>query len=61
MSQKRTLVFAFPLPRTHTGVALGNGSFGALVWAKELDCLQITVSRNAFWDHRNGVRIWDYG
>lgn len=60
-TQERTLVFDFPLPRTHTGVALGNGSFGALVWAKDLNCLQITVSRNDFWDHRNGGQLLEGG
>lgn len=57
----RTLTFDFPLPRTHTGIALGNGSFGALVWSEEPDCLHVTVSRNDFWDHRNGGRLWEGG
>lgn len=42
----------FPLPRTHCGVALGNGNFGALVWGSERLC--VTVNRADFWDHRNG-------
>ena len=29
--QPRSLTFPFPLPRTHTGLPLGNGAFGALV------------------------------
>jgi alpha-L-fucosidase 2 len=55
------LTFDFPLPRTHTGVALGNGNFGALVWGKEPDCLHVTVSRNDFWDHRHGGRLVEGG
>ena len=42
----------FPLPRTHTGFALGNGNFGALVWGKDRIC--ITVNRADWWDHRGG-------
>jgi alpha-L-fucosidase 2 len=57
----RTVIFRFPLPRTHTGVALGNGSYGALVWGSALDCLHVTVSRNDFWDHRNGGRLYPGG
>jgi hypothetical protein len=53
----RTLVFPFALPRTHTGVALGNGSYGALVWGSAPDCLHVTVSRNGFWDRRHGGRL----
>ncbi len=52
--------FSFPLTRTHLGVPLGNGGFGALVWG-ENSRLNITVSRNDFWDHRNGQRIKDNG
>ena len=54
---ERILTFDFPLPRTHTGVALGNGNFGALVWGKDPTCLNLTVSRNDFWDHRNGGQL----
>lgn len=52
--QPRSLRFDFPLPRTHTGLPLGNGAFGALVWGDEPEVLKITVSRNDFWDRRNG-------
>jgi len=52
--------FSFPLTRTHLGVPLGNGGFGALVWGKD-GLLNITVSRNDFWDHRNGQIIKDNG
>jgi len=48
----KTLVWQFPLPRTHTGVALGNGVQGLLVWGAE--ALHITVARAGFWDHRGG-------
>ena len=34
----------FPLPRTHTGVALGNGNLGALVWGERRLC--ITLNRS---------------
>ncbi|MFN2228468.1 MAG: glycosyl hydrolase family 95 catalytic domain-containing protein [Anaerolineae bacterium] len=57
----RTLTFRFPLPRTHTGVALGNGSYGALVWGEAPGCLHLTVSRNDFWDHRHGGRLYEGG
>ena len=53
----RQLVFPFPLPRTHTGIPLGNGAFGALVWGSEPDVLCLTVSRNDFWDRRHGGRL----
>jgi hypothetical protein len=55
--QPRPLTFAFPLPRTHTGLPLGNGAFGALVWSQSPDTLNLTVSRNDFWDRRNGGRL----
>lgn len=51
----QTLEFAFPLPRTHCGIALGNGNFGALVWGDER--LHITVNRADFWDHRGGEKL----
>lgn len=51
MTDKR-IGWDFPLPRTHCGVALGNGNFGALVWGRERLC--ITVNRSDFWDHRHG-------
>jgi len=57
----RTLTFEFPLPRTHTGVALGNGNMGALVWGQEPNRLNVTVSRNDFWDHRNGGLLREGG
>jgi hypothetical protein len=44
--------WSFPLPRTHCGIALGNGTQGVLVWGDETLCL--TVARAGFWDHRGG-------
>lgn len=42
--------FPFPLPRAHTGIAMGNGLFGALIWGR--DSINITMNRADFWDHR---------
>jgi hypothetical protein len=52
--QPHPISFDFPLPRTHTGLPLGNGAFGALAWSKSPDTLNLTVSRNDFWDRRHG-------
>ncbi|MBC8160164.1 MAG: hypothetical protein H7Z42_03010 [Roseiflexaceae bacterium] len=46
------LTWTFPLPRTHTGVLLGNGVQGLMVWGS--NSLNITVGRAGFWDHRGG-------
>ena len=51
-SRTRTLNWHFPLPRTHTGILLGNGTQGLMVWG--VDSLNITVARAGFWDHRGG-------
>src|SRR5689334_10511220 len=53
----RTYDWTFPLPRTHTGMLLGNGMLGAMVWGGE-NILRITLNRADFWDHRGG-RVWD--
>jgi len=53
----RTYDWEFPLPRTHTGMLLGNGTFGAMVWG-ESGVLRVTVARADFWDHRGGLS-WD--
>ena len=45
MSKTHIFKFEFPLKRTHAGVPLGNGNFGALVWGANRQ-LNITVSRN---------------
>ncbi len=44
----------FPLPRTHTGMPLGNATTGLLVWG-EGDHLKITISRADLWDNRGGM------
>lgn len=49
--------WTFPLPRTHTGMPLANGTFGALVWGEE-NVLKITLARADFWDHRGG-QAWN--
>jgi len=50
----RTYDWRFPLPRTHTGVLLGNGNFGALIWGHD-NVLRITIGRTDYWDHRGGM------
>ena len=52
----RTFSWGFPLPRTHTGVLLANGRFGAMIWGGGRR-LRITVGRADFWDHRGGM-VW---
>lgn len=44
----------FPLPRTHTGILQGNGTFGAMIWGGD-HTLKITLNRADFWDHRGGM------
>lgn len=46
----------FPLPRTHTGVLLGNGTFGVMVWG-EGNVLRLTLGRADWWDRRGG-KTW---
>ena len=46
--------WTFPLPRTHTGMLLGNATLGAMIWG-EGDTLRITVGRADLWDHRGGL------
>lgn len=48
------LSWDFPLPRTHTGIPLGNAVTGLLIWGEGRN-LRITVSRADFWDHRGGL------
>lgn len=55
MAEREPLTFDFPLPRTHCGVALGNGLCGALVWGRET--INVTVNRADWWDHRGGERL----
>jgi hypothetical protein len=45
----------FPLGRPHTGLPLGNGLQGILIWGE--NSLHITVAHAGFWDHRNGQDI----
>lgn len=45
----------FPLPRTHTGMLLGNGTLGVMVWG-EGNTLRVTVGRADLWDHRGGLQ-----
>ncbi|TVQ21550.1 MAG: hypothetical protein EA382_13440, partial [Spirochaetaceae bacterium] len=49
-----TLSWSFPLPRTHTGVPLGNARTGLLVWG-DARTLRITIGRADLWDHRGGM------
>ncbi len=46
------LRWRFPLPRPHTGLLLGNGLQGLMVWGTERLC--VTIGRAGFWDHRGG-------
>lgn len=50
---EKVLRWDFPLPRTHTGVLMGNGIQGLMVWGIGQQ-LNITVGRAGFWDHRGG-------
>lgn len=49
----KKMTWEFPLPRTHTGILLGNGTQGLMVWGKD-NHLNITIGRAGFWDHRGG-------
>ena len=72
MNMNLKLNWNFPLPRTHCGILLGNGLFGAIVWGGD-NKLCITVNRADFWDHRSHMpitekmnyanlrRIWESG
>ena len=52
-SSGKMLRWDFPLPRTHTGVLMGNGTQGLMVWGGGRQ-LNITLGRAGFWDHRGG-------
>lgn len=49
----RPLVWHFPITRPHTGILLGNGTQGLMVWGGGRQ-LNITIGRAGFWDHRGG-------
>ncbi|MEI6034384.1 MAG: glycoside hydrolase family 95-like protein [Verrucomicrobiae bacterium] len=55
ISQPAPLIWHFPLRRPHTGVPLGNGTQGILIWGE--NSLFLTVARAGFWDHRGGQDI----
>ena len=40
----RRLEWTFPAEKTHSGIPLSNGTFGALVWGGETD-VRITINR----------------
>lgn len=44
----------FPLPRTHTGMLLGNATMGLMIWGQD-NLLKITIGRADLWDHRGGM------
>lgn len=48
-----SITWDFPLPRTHTGVLMGNGLQGLMIWGQK-NQLNITVGRAGFWDRRGG-------
>ena len=50
----KEIIWKFPLPRTHTGLALGNATTGLLVWG-EKNHLKISIGRADFWDNRGGM------
>jgi len=49
-----TYQWFFPLPRVHTGMLQGNGTFGIIIWG-EGSVLRLTIGRADFWDHRGGM------
>ncbi len=50
---EKILRWDFPMPRPHTGVLMGNGVQGLMIWGED-DQLKITVGRSGFWDRRGG-------
>jgi hypothetical protein len=49
--QRESLIYSFPLPRPHTGIIIGNGTQGLMIWGQD-SLLNITIGHNGFWDHR---------
>ena len=46
-----TFTLEFPLLRQHTGLPIGNGSLGILLWGSGRE-LQLTAALEGCWDHR---------
>lgn len=53
MSKRFDFAWSFPLPRVHTGLLLGNGRLGGMIWGVQ-NTLKITLGRADWWDHRGG-------
>ena len=49
----KSMEWDFPLKRTHTGMLIGNGIQGIMIWGYD-NQLNITLGRAGFWDHRGG-------
>ena len=56
--QRFDFTWEFPLPRVHTGMLLGNGRMGAMIWGGG-NVLKITLGRGDWWDHRGGKQWTD--
>lgn len=54
MNSASVLSWHFPLPRPYTGILLGNGTMGVMVWGGG-HTLHLSIARNGFWDRRGGV------
>ncbi len=50
----RVYEWTFPLEHTHTGMLLGNGTLGAMLWGGGRR-LCITLGHADLWDHRGGM------
>ncbi|HEX2036917.1 MAG TPA: hypothetical protein VHS99_22280 [Chloroflexota bacterium] len=49
------LTWRFPARQCHEGIPLGNGTFGALLWAAEdAERLRLTLNRADYWLHTGG-------
>ncbi len=55
LCDNRVMRWQFPLPRPHTGVPLGNGVQGILIWGE--GTLNLTIGRAGFWDRRFGNKF----
>ncbi|MFP4510657.1 MAG: glycosyl hydrolase family 95 catalytic domain-containing protein, partial [Spirochaetaceae bacterium] len=54
-----TIPFPAVLPEVHSGIPLGNGVAGALVWS-DRGKIFVTFNRSDYWDHR-GSLAWNEG